>query len=133
MKLQTKITLAATASMLFLSQIFSIWNISVTQRQIIDNILLFESEQLQSDINSFSNQLSTRNVHNSQGMQYAGQSVFRSGFSENAILYYEEEELDNRTPYIFDMKHAETLSSPYQSDVIPNDSPISVLDRKSVV
>ena len=126
MKLQTKITLAATASMLFLSQIFSIWNISVTQSQIIDNILLFESEQLQSDINSFSNQLSTRNVHNSQGMQYAGQSVFRSGFSENAILYYEEEELDNRTPYIFDMKHAETLSSPYQSDVIPNDSPISV-------
>lgn len=126
MKLQTKITLAATASMLFLSQVFSFWNLSVTQRQIIDNILLFESEQLQNDTNSFSHNLSSGNAHNSLAMQYAGQVVFRSGFGKNAMLFYKEEELENRTPYLFDIKNAETLSSPYQSDVIPEDSPVSV-------
>ena len=41
MKLQTKITLVATISMLFLSMAFSFWNLSVTQRQIMDNILLY--------------------------------------------------------------------------------------------
>lgn len=126
MKLRTKITLAATASMLFLSQAFSLWNLSMTQRQIIDNILVYESEQLQNDVASFSRKLDPEHMQDQRIECYEGQSIFRSGFSRDAVLYYNEEEIDNRTPYLFDLKNAEKLSSQYQSDAIPDEYGISV-------
>ena len=126
MKLQTKITLVATISMLFLSMAFSLWNLSMTQRQIMDNILLYEAEQLQNDIRAFGKPSGDENAQSLLEKKYHAQSVFRSGLSRDAILYYDGEEIDNRCPYIFDIKNAETLSSQYQSDAIPEGSPVSV-------
>lgn len=126
MKLQTKITLVATISMLFLSMAFSLWNLSMTQRQIMDNILLYEAEQLQNDIRAFGKPSGDENAQSLLEKKYHAQSVFRSGLSRDAILYYDGEEIDNRCPYLFDIKNAETLSSQYQSDAIPEGSPVSV-------
>lgn len=126
MKLQTKITLVSTISMLLLSMAFSLWNLSMTQRQIMDNILLFEDEELQRDAAAFGKQLSSENADNFLEEQYMAQSLFRSGFGKDAILYYNEQEIDSRCPYMFDIKNAETLSSQYKSDVIPEGSPVSV-------
>ena len=50
MKLKTKITLTSVCLLLLLSQAFSIWNLSRTQEQIIENIRSYEYDRLSSDV-----------------------------------------------------------------------------------
>lgn len=113
MKLKTKISVVSVGMLLLLSLTFSIWNLSKTQEQIIDNILQYETDRLSEDIWNFNQALRDTDYQSVQGEQYAGLSVFNSVSSKralrlpyyntNAILYYNGQEIYNTTPYEFDI------------------------------
>lgn len=113
MKLKTKISAVSVTMLLLLSLTFSIWNLSKTQEQIIDNILQYETDRLSEDIWNFKRTLAETDYQSVQGEQYAGMSVFNSVSSKrdlrlsyyntNAILYYNGQEIYNATPYEFDI------------------------------
>lgn len=113
MKLKTKISVVSVGMLLLLSLTFSIWNLSKTQEQIIDNILQYETDRLSEDIWNFNQTLRDTDYQSVQGEQYAGLSVFNSFSSKralrlpyyntNAILYYNGQEIYNTTPYEFDI------------------------------
>lgn len=103
MKLRTKITLASAGLLLLLSQAFSIWNLSRTQEQIIENIRSYEYDRLSSDVWRFNKTFVATKYHDIRGAKYAARETFCHGYSENAVLYYDNEELYNLSPYLFDM------------------------------
>ena len=113
MKLKTKISAVSVGMLLFLCLAFSLWNLSKTQRQMIDNIVRYETDRLSGDIWNFDRNLREKSYQSAQGELYAAQSAFHSvsykrdfytqNYDTNAILYYRGQELYNNTPYIFDI------------------------------
>ena len=115
MKLKTKITLTSVCLLLLLSQAFSIWNLSRTQEQIIENIRSYEYDRLSSDVWRFNKALAAMEFHDIRSAKYAARTTFSSGYSENAVLYYDNEELYNLSPYLFDMTElADSPNEPAQ-------------------
>ena len=119
MKLRTKITLASVSLLLCLSQAFSIWNLSKTQEQIIENIRTYEYDRLTSDVFDYGKALVQKEYHDIRGAKYAARLTFTSGYSDHAVLYYEDEELCNLSPYKFDMSD---LSGSPEKEALPSDS-----------
>lgn len=113
MKLKTKISVVSVGMLLLLSLTFSIWNLTKTQEQIIDNILQYEADRLSDDIWNFNRSLKEMSYQSALGEQYAGLSAFNSisskrdlrlsYYNTNAILYYNGQEIYNATPYEFDI------------------------------
>ena len=119
MKLRTKITLASVSLLLCLSQAFSIWNLSKTQEQIIENIRTYEYDRLTSDVFDYGKALVQKEYHDIRGAKYTARLTFTSGYSDHAVLYYEDEELCNLSPYKFDMSE---LSGGPEKEALPSDS-----------
>ncbi len=113
MKLKTKISVVSVGMLLLLSLTFSIWNLNKTQKQMIDNIIHDETNRLSIDIWNFDRSLQQKDYDSAQGMLYAARSVFQSisdrkvfyteDYGTNAVLYYNEQEISNNTPYVFDI------------------------------
>lgn len=124
MKLRTKITLASVSLLLFLSQAFSIWNLAKTQEQIIENIRAYEEDRLTSEVFRFYKELVQKEYRDVRSAKYAALATFTPGYSENAVLYYDNEELYNLSPYQFDMSELsddlkkDTLSSGFETVTI---------------
>lgn len=124
MKLRTKITLASVSLLLFLSQAFSIWNLAKTQEQIIENIRAYEEDRLTSEVFRFYKELVQKEYRDVRSAKYAALATFTPGYSEYAVLYYDNEELYNLSPYQFDMSELsgdlekDTLSSGFETVTI---------------
>ncbi len=116
MKLTTKISAAAVGLLLLFSQIFSVWNLTQTQKMRMGSVLNSELTRLCTAANNFSEDFwqDHEYLQNEQGERFWGISRFRSKYGANAVLYYEEEELSNNSAYEFDLdylkKHAEDLA-----------------------
>ena len=91
MKLRTKITLASVSLLLCLSQAFSIWNLSKTQEQIIENIRTYEYDRLTSDVFDYGKALVQKEYHDIRGAKYAARLTYTSGYSDHAVLSYDDE------------------------------------------
>lgn len=133
MKLKTKISAVSVGMLLFLCLAFSLWNLSKTQRQMIDNIVRYETDRLSGDIWNFDRNLREKSYQSAQGSLYAAQSAFHSvsykrdfytqNYDTNAILYYRGQELYNNTPYIFDITEDAIRTRQYDMYADPEANP----------
>lgn len=123
MNLKTKITLASVSLLLLLSQAFSVWNLAQTQEQIIENIRSYEYEKLASDKWNFNKALAAMDFHDIRGAKYAARTIFSSGYSEHAVLYFDDEELHNLSPYLFDMTGLADVPAQAPSEVTTIEAP----------
>lgn len=133
MKLKTKISAVSVGMLLFLCLAFSLWNLSKTQRQMIDNIVRYETDRLSGDIWNFDRNLREKSYQSAQGELYAAQSAFHSvsykrdfytqNYDTNAILYYRGQELYNNTPYIFDITEDAIRTRQYDMYADPEANP----------
>lgn len=129
MKLKTKISAVSVGMLLLLSLTFSIWNLSKTQQQIIDNILRYETDRLSEDIWNFNQALKNTDYQSVQGEQYAGLSIFNSisskrdfrlpYYNTNAVLYYNGQDIYNATPYEFDITDEAIQTRQYPAHTAP--------------
>ncbi|MCI9440148.1 MAG: HAMP domain-containing histidine kinase [Ruminococcus sp.] len=129
MKLKTKISAVSVGMLLLLSLTFSIWNLSKTQQQIIDNILRYETDRLSEDIWNFNQALKNTDYQSVQGEQYAGLSIFNSisskrdfrlpYYNTNAVLYYNGQDIYNATPYEFDITDEAIQTRQYPAHTDP--------------
>ncbi len=107
MKLTTKI-LAATVGLLFLfSQLFSIWNLTETQRMRLGSVLNSELARLNASAQRFSEEFgrNRRYLQDENGERFWGRSRFQMGYGANAALYYDGEELSNISSFAFDLDY----------------------------
>lgn len=129
MKLKTKISVVSVGMLLLLSLTFSLWNLSKTQEQIIDNILKYETDRLSEDVWNFDRALRDMDYQSVQGERYAGLSAFHSlsskrdlhlsYYTTNAILYYNGQEVYNTTPYEFDITEEAVQTRQYVPHTVP--------------
>lgn len=104
MKFSTKISVAAVGFFLLFSQIFSLWFLGRMQEETIQAIQQQEWESLSMQKAQFSRQVGQKTKLGKQGSIYWGREALIKNFSESSVLYYEEEEIFNSTPYTFDLK-----------------------------
>lgn len=108
MRLATKISAAAASLLLILSQGFALWNLTQTQKRLIETIAQAEGQQLQRDMYSFAREYQRMDKYfqDERGERFWAVTAFRGTYSENTVLYYRGEEICNSTPYQFDVKNA---------------------------
>lgn len=106
MKLSVKISAAAVSLLLFLSQLFSVWNLWETGRQIMENTISLEWEKLVQDGKEFEKQWTENRIYlkNQNLEKLWAMEVFRSICKKKSVLYYQGEELFNMTPYVFNVE-----------------------------
>ncbi|MDO5422346.1 MAG: HAMP domain-containing sensor histidine kinase [Eubacteriales bacterium] len=101
MKFRTKISAAAVGLLLLLSQIFSVWSLTETQKQMIENIVESEWQALDEDVNRFQSEMNAKNLEDTSFIKAVGRMRFIAAYSTDAVLYYNGEEIANSTPYEF--------------------------------
>lgn len=124
MKLVTKISIAAVSLLLVFSQFFSLWALPNSHRQILSNIVEDEWDRLLQDTNDLSSAVSEKKLELDSDKASYARILLLSRFSENAVLYYQGEELANSSPYEFFPEKGSPLSSWYsrilRSDIRPD-------------
>ena len=100
MKLKTKIALAAAGLFLVFSQVFSLWILWQTSRESLNTVIQYQWDWLTDQAGSFRREVSGWKEENAD-MALVGSSIFRKYFDENTVLYEQERELVNHTPYQF--------------------------------
>lgn len=100
MKLKTKIALAAAGLFLVFSQVFSLWILWQTSRESLNTVIQYQWDWLADQAGSFRREVSGWKEENAD-MALVGSAIFRKYFDENTVLYDQEQELVNHTPYQF--------------------------------
>lgn len=118
MKLRTRITAAAVSMLLFLSQAFSIWNLTETRKMVLDNIAGSELNWLEANVRRFEEEYDRRRklLQDDRGAIFWGIGQMRSLFGSRAVLYYQGREIANSTPYQFDLNASSSNLYRYTGD-----------------
>ena len=113
MKLRTKILAAAVSLLLLFSQVFSVWSLLEARKQILENILYVEWNELRKDIEQFTSALTEYSYLDEDMLKRLARERFYGKFSGEAVLYYQGEELANSTPYHFTVENGTPVSEAY--------------------
>lgn len=106
MKLFTKIFLQIFVSFLLLSQVIFIYIVNQSKEQMITSIENYESSIFWELSRKFENKFQEFNFQQEEEniQKLMAVSSFRAAFGSNGVLYRNQEELFNSTPYEFDVK-----------------------------
>lgn len=124
MKLVTKISIAAVSLLLIFSQLFSLWALLNSHRQIMVNIVEDEWDRLWQDSDDLKSAVSEKRLTIARDQASYARTLLYSRFSQNAVLYYQGEELANSSPYEFSPDQGTSLSPWYstvlRSNIVPD-------------
>lgn len=107
MKLITKISLGAALILFLFSQLFSLWNLTKSQKMIIKSVREYEGQNLQGDIEAFFKKRSSQEKVLEESLSKVFlKAVFRECFDMDSALYIDGKSIYNQTPYEFDVNMA---------------------------